>query len=202
MRRDIMVVSDKDMIKMCIEDTRMKIISLLRVRNMSISQLSRTLEKEPSTIYRHLKKLERSGFVMVCGERKVHHIPEKLYGRTADSFVFTPIHGKAGDDGSETDWNAQYNHTVHRIIEAMDVLGYEIEASEEHIENLSMFLFNLDEMIGELVERSQDKLPNINPVGVIRLKLLFFILEFMENEDCREDIKKIVDMFQESPTYV
>ncbi|MFO8109029.1 MAG: ArsR family transcriptional regulator [Thermoplasmata archaeon] len=195
MKQEVKVIRDIDLIKLCVEDTRSKILSLLRVRDMSISQLAEALDKDQSTIYRHLKKLEKVGYVEVSGERKVHHIPEKMYGRTATIFIFSPSDGPLGKEDTINSWEIQHNFNAERIIKSMTALGYDIEVSEEHIENLSSFFFKLDEMTDEVIERSQDKLSNINHPTFLRLKLLIFILEIMGNETRYEEAKNILDMF-------
>lgn len=192
MKKEVKVIRDTPSIKICVEDTRSKILSLLRVRDMSISQLAEALDKDQSTIYRHLKKLQNAGYVEISGKRKEHHIPEKLYGRTASIFILSPTDGDTDDESISKSW--QRRHT-ERVAKLMEILGYDVDISEELIEDLASFFSMLDKTTDELIERSQDKISEMNYPTLLRLKLLLFILEIMDNDDVKEEAERILNSF-------
>jgi len=82
----IKVVTDPEVIKLMLEDTRRRILSLLRNQEMTISQLSGILGKTPQTIYHHIEKLKEAGLVEVKRTEMKGNLVEKYYGRTADAF--------------------------------------------------------------------------------------------------------------------
>ncbi len=88
--KEIEIVDDPEIIKIIVEETRSKILKLLRFRDMTISEIASILNKDVSTIFRHMKKLEKAGIVKVTGERRVHNIPEKVYGRTIRTIILAP----------------------------------------------------------------------------------------------------------------
>ncbi|ASJ09801.1 transcriptional regulator [Thermococcus sp. P6] len=82
----VKVITDPEVIKLILEDTRRKILGLLRNREMTISQLSEILDKTPQTIYHHIEKLKAAGLVEVKRTEMKGNLVEKYYGRTADAF--------------------------------------------------------------------------------------------------------------------
>ena len=135
MEDPVRVIRDPDKIRICIETTRNKILSLLSVENMTISQLSEALSKDQSTVYRHVKKLEKYNFVTVCGERKEHHIPEKIYGRTAGMFLMIPESNDVEDD-YEKRWRKE---SMERSLNILDIIGYNNDGSEELVDDVNDF---------------------------------------------------------------
>ncbi len=65
MTKKVRVIADPEVIKLMLEDTRRKILQLLRNKEMTISQLSEILGKTPQTIYHHIEKLKDAGLVEV-----------------------------------------------------------------------------------------------------------------------------------------
>ncbi len=193
MKKDIKFIKDMSLLKISLEDTRKNILSLLRVRDMSISQLAEALDKDPSNINRHLSKLESAGFVMVTGERKVNNIPQKLYGRTADSFLFKPLIAAYTEDGTENDWEIQYRYITKNIMEYMNAMGYNIDTSDETVNTLNTLLFDLDETMNTRMEEHQDELTYINFGDTIRVKFLIFLLDFLGNRERKADIEYILE---------
>ena len=86
MSKKVKVITDPKVIKLMLEDTRRKILQLLRNREMTISQLSEILGKTPQTVYHHIEKLKEAGLVEVKRTEMKGNLIEKYYGRTADAF--------------------------------------------------------------------------------------------------------------------
>ncbi|MFA4640847.1 winged helix-turn-helix domain-containing protein [Pyrococcus kukulkanii] len=86
MSKRVKVITDPEVIKVMLEDTRRKILQLLRNKEMTISQLSEILGKTPQTIYHHIEKLKEAGLVEVKRTEMKGNLVEKYYGRTADVF--------------------------------------------------------------------------------------------------------------------
>ena len=86
MKKKVKLITDPEVIKLMLEDTRRQILRLLRNREMTISQLSEILGKTPQTIYHHIEKLKEAGLVEVKRTEMKGNLVEKYYGRTADVF--------------------------------------------------------------------------------------------------------------------
>jgi DNA-binding transcriptional ArsR family regulator len=86
-------------------DVRARIVTLLRERAASISELADVLEIPKGTVGHHVKVLERAGLIHVVATRRVRALTEKYYGRVARLFVLQsdeslPPAVKAGALGS------------------------------------------------------------------------------------------------------
>ncbi|MGH3134251.1 MAG: ArsR/SmtB family transcription factor [Gaiellaceae bacterium] len=66
---------------------RSKIVTLLRQRAASTTELAAALGTPKGTVGHHLKVLERAGLIHVVRTRKVRALTEKYYGRVARLFV-------------------------------------------------------------------------------------------------------------------
>lgn len=86
MTEEIKIVEDPERIKIAVEKNRRKILTLLSEQEMTIEELAEVMEKSPSTIYRHINKLEKNGFVNGAGEIHEHHIP---YADTRNQLIFS-----------------------------------------------------------------------------------------------------------------
>lgn len=196
MRKDVEIIRDPKAIKIGVEDTRGKILSLLRVDDMTITQIAEALSKDQSTIYRHIKKLEEAGFIEVCGERKEHHIPEKLYGRTASLFLLSPRTMEAGESEEiELSWEKAH---AEKIMDIMNKLGYENDRSEDLVEDLSELFARLCDIMNKTIENTEKDIGEMDYPMLVRLRLLFYLLEIEENPELKEKTKKIISRFQSS----
>jgi predicted ArsR family transcriptional regulator len=84
---DVLVVSEPERIRALADTLRSKLVSLLRERAASTTELAEELGIPKGTIAHHLKVLERAGLVRVVRTRKVRALTESFYGRTARLFV-------------------------------------------------------------------------------------------------------------------
>lgn len=78
------------------DDTRMKMVYLLRAKEMTVSQIAAELGLTPQTIYHHIKKLRAVDMVEVSREVRVEHLIEYYYRATAGMFHF--INGSCAED--------------------------------------------------------------------------------------------------------
>lgn len=87
--KDVEVINDPFVIKIVMEETRNAILQALRLKSMSIEDLAFLLNKDNSTIYRHIKKLEEAGLVLASGKEKRKKGFTTLYERTAKNFIIS-----------------------------------------------------------------------------------------------------------------
>ncbi len=178
--KEIEIVDDPDKIKIIIEDTRTKILRLLKFRDMTISELASILNKDVSTIFRHIKKLENAGFVKVTGERKIHNVPEKIYGRTIKTIFLAP-ETYAKDEAIKK----MNKKRVEILVDTLNSLGYEVK----DVDSLFDLLIHLDELSIKDIE----KLEKDVDWGILRKLALVLVLLKISNEDLeklREIVKK------------
>lgn len=193
MKKDVKIIRDIDAIKMSVESTRSKILSLLRVNDMTISQLAEALNKDQSTIYRHIKKLEGSGFIEVCGERKIHHIPEKKYGRTANIFLLSP-RNLDGEESANIAVKWEREH-AERLMELIEIIGYDVH-QEMLVDNITDFFTKLNNIIENKLEGLDTEMGEINYPRLLRLKLLLFLVEIDKDKDLNKMKNEIISKIE------
>ncbi len=192
MKEDVELVHDSERIKILLEDTRKNILDLLKVEDMSISQLAEGLDKDRSTIYRHVKKLEDYGYVELKGERIVNNVPGMVYGRTAKLFLPCPKSMEPGDPILESfSWDKE--NTSH-IIESLKILGYNIDDSDEVIDEMCNIFTNIDNKIIEILKG--EGLVDIDYLETIRLKFLITLIEISNNDILSKDIENLALNFK------
>jgi DNA-binding transcriptional ArsR family regulator len=83
------VISDPDAIELLGDETRRRVIYLLRARELTISQIAEELDLTPPAIYHHIKKLLAAGMVEVSREERIENFIEIYYRATAEVFWFS-----------------------------------------------------------------------------------------------------------------
>lgn len=85
---DILYVRRPDQLKALGDETRSRIVVLLRDRAQSVSELAEKLKAPKGTVAHHVKVLEGAGLLKVVRTRRVRALTEKYYGRTARLFLY------------------------------------------------------------------------------------------------------------------
>jgi DNA-binding transcriptional ArsR family regulator len=83
----LLVVDDPRQLRALAGGPRSRIVSLLRERAASTTELAAALDTPKGTVGHHLKVLEKAGLVRVVRTRKVRALTERYYGRVARVFV-------------------------------------------------------------------------------------------------------------------
>jgi DNA-binding transcriptional ArsR family regulator len=125
MVRDVVVVSDPKILKVGIEETRLKILALLKFNDLAVSQIAQVLGKDESTIYRHIEKLRLAGYIQVAGERTVHHIPERIYRRTAQVFILSP--DELPDEEGRDILKERRRNQLHAALGVIEKMGHKMK---------------------------------------------------------------------------
>jgi DNA-binding transcriptional ArsR family regulator len=84
---DVLVVEDPQQLRALADPFRGRIITLLRQRAASTTELAEALQTPKGTVGHHLKVLEKGELVRVVRTRRVRALTEKYYGRVARLFV-------------------------------------------------------------------------------------------------------------------
>ncbi|MEF8874641.1 MAG: ArsR family transcriptional regulator [Candidatus Thermoplasmatota archaeon] len=194
MKEEICLIEDPAAMKVGLEGTRNQILELLRVKEMTISQIAEALSKDQSTIYRHVKKLEDAGFIEVKGERKQHHIPEKIYGRKAKWFLLTPE--PLGDEAPFAlgmDWNEE---RIRRCLEILEEMGFPSENKEEVVQKLNDLLGELESDITQSMIDSLDENIDIDFFSLLHIKFLAEILKLKHEDELNDEFKEVISAFE------
>jgi DNA-binding transcriptional ArsR family regulator len=84
---DVLFVTELEQLRALGDERRTRIVTLLRERARSISELAELLGQPKGTVGHHVKVLERSGLIRVVRTRQVRAVTERYYGRAARLFV-------------------------------------------------------------------------------------------------------------------
>ena len=180
----IQVVRDPKAIVIGMEKNRREILKLLRFNDLTVSQMAEILNKDESTIYRHIKKLERVELVSAVGERKRYHIPEKVYGRNSNLYIFA-MDEKAPE--REMKIKKEYERErIENVLSQLKNLGYTLK-NEERISNLLLSLFTL--LRQDWNERLENK--NLDLEMYRNLFTINLILKSEKDEKIKEIIGEI-----------
>ncbi len=117
---------DEEAFKLLQDETRRKIISLLRDNEQTVRKIASELDLTTQDIYHHIKKLQDSGFVEVSKERRSGHLIESYYTATADTFVYH------ADEIVEK----SVQSSIH-ILNGLSEMGIKVDVSEKNANRLS-----------------------------------------------------------------
>ncbi|MEM3444579.1 MAG: ArsR family transcriptional regulator [Thermoplasmata archaeon] len=189
MRQEVKVIRDPQTIEVALEETRRKILSLLSVSNMTVSQLVDILEKDQSTIYRHIEKLLSAGLIYVAGERKKSHIPEKVYARTASVFILSPDLEERKDSHIHLEFRRHQAENLAKIFYGMGIAkSYDKKMGE----NLLRFIERSEIQIAPLLEKIPPDI-SISPQGAWRLKTILILYSIMHDKNFHEETMKFFE---------
>src|SRR5437773_2153324 len=90
------LIKDPDAFQLLGDETRRRIIYLLRAKEMTVSQIAGELNLTPQAIYHHIRKLRDAGMVEVAREERVDHFIETYYRATAEIFNMSHGSGSSG----------------------------------------------------------------------------------------------------------
>ena len=126
------VITDPEAFQLLADETRRKMIYLLRVREMNVSELATQLELTPQAVYHHVKKLLKGGLVEVTREERCGHLIESYYRATAEMFSFS--HGKATAQSLRNNKLAREQMTT--ALDVLKKLGFKIKYNDDKISQL------------------------------------------------------------------
>ncbi len=133
-------IDDPEAFKTLADETRRKIIFLLRAKEMTVSQIADQLNLTPQTVYHHIKRLVEAGMVEVTREVRVDHLIESYYMATAEVFHLTV--GKTSG-GKET-----LTEMVTATLEALKKLGFNIIYTDNDVAKLAELTMERAECCG------------------------------------------------------
>jgi len=130
--KPIKTITDPEAFQLLADETRRKIVFLLRVKEMTVSQIAAELNITPQAVYHHAKKLLKGDLVEVVREERLGHLIESYYRTTAESFNFS-----IGKTRTQTHRNRKLALEQEvAVLNALKKLGFDIEFNETQISQL------------------------------------------------------------------
>jgi DNA-binding transcriptional ArsR family regulator len=93
----VIEVRDEEQLRAMVDSTRRRILSLLRERAASTTELAETLGQPKGTVAHHVKVLEDASLIRVVRTRKVRALTERYYGRLARLYRIVADDGEPYD---------------------------------------------------------------------------------------------------------
>lgn len=168
--REVIIITEPETVRVLSDETRFKILQLLRTRPMTINELTRALGRGRTTVYRHIKALQRVGLV----EELESQGNERVYSRSARLFLI-----KADPDESIEHFRRAYIQVeAEKLVQILEKAGFRIEDRNELVELAK-------EVLDEIELNSQPIIKRISEAGVelteVELFHLLNMLVFMQS---------------------
>jgi len=153
--RTVKVIRDPRVFELLADETRRKMIYLLRAKEASANQLAKELGMTPQAIYHHIRKLLEAALVEVAREERIGHLVEAYYKATAEVFQFS--HGEGGGEVME--------RMVREAFEALAKVGLPIQIDDELVAK-ALKLFRKEGSIG-LKPELEEKINSMEDLGFL-----------------------------------
>ena len=155
--RAFKVIRDPKAFQLVADQTRRRMIYLLRAKEMTVSQLAEELGKTPQAIYHHIRKLKDAGLVEVAREERVDHFIETYYQAAAEVFEFSMGEGESSRKYAETQ--------AREALRSLPKLGLEVEFDDDTVSDLVEIAQRRD-AVGERPEL-HDKAAELTELGFL-----------------------------------
>ncbi len=165
------------------DETRKKIIFLLRVKELTISQISSELGMTPQAIYHHIKRLEAAGLIEITREERVDHLIESYYQATAETFLCS-----IGSLPIET-----AKRDILAVLEGLKKIGFQIETNDDAAVKLVNFETKMIKYKGaEKLEKAIEKLEEEVDIFTSKMVRYYAGLIIMSEEEFakRQELSK------------
>ena len=118
------VIRDPEAFQLLGDETRRRVIYLLRAKEMTVSQIAAELNLTPQAIYHHIRKMRDAGLVEVAREERVDHFIETYYRATAEVFNFSHGEGMSPADAAAR---------VEETLKALGRIGFRVKADPQSV---------------------------------------------------------------------
>jgi DNA-binding transcriptional ArsR family regulator len=171
--KPIKAIRDPEAFKLLADGTRRKIVFLLRVKEMTVSQMAAELNITPQAVYHHIKKLLKGDMIEVAREERVDHIIESYYRATAETF-FCSV--------GKTPRSAEIaKEQMITVLNALKKLGFKIEFDEDKISQLVDVQIELEH--GSKSDKFEDKISELDEVDFLTKQTVQKLAENLSMSD-------------------
>ena len=113
---------------MLADETRRRMLHLLRHREMSTTDLAKALEKNHSSIIHHLNLLREAGLVEETREEKVRNMVQSYYRATANKFIIS--YSLSETLARDEDYSTWREDSHQRMMEGLETFGIKMPAGQ------------------------------------------------------------------------
>ncbi len=188
MKDRLKIIDDKEAIRSFTQETRNKILSILRARNKTVPQIAETLDSDTSTVYRHIKELEEHDFIKKVGERHEEGRPKHVYARTAELFLMLPDYDEI--EQSSTPFIDGESDDAEKVIAELRRSNKNFRLPDQAIEDFSSLFKEIEGKLIEDMEREGSELDNPD---MIRIAFILFLFEIGKNEELESKLEDFLE---------
>lgn len=169
--RTVKVIRDPRAFELLADETRRKMIYLLRAKEGSANQLAKELGMTPQAIYHHVRKLLEAGLIEAAREERIGHLVETYYRAAAE--VFQLSHGEGGAEVGE--------RMVREALEALPKLGLPVRIDDELVSK-AVKLFRKEGSMG-IKPELEEKLNSMEDLGFLTKQGVTEFAKFLSMTD-------------------
>ena len=178
------VISNPEAFQLLADETRRRMIYLLRAKEMTVSQIAEQMHLTPQAIYHHIRKLKDVDMVEIAKEERVGHFIETYYRATAE--VFHLAHGV----GESTEY---IEGEVKEAIEGLKKLGMKVNCGTE---NMTQVLTIVKEMKDPFLRQEwADKIAGLEDVDFLARQAVFEYANLLSMSD--KDFEQFLNHYKE-----
>jgi DNA-binding transcriptional ArsR family regulator len=188
------VIREPEAFQLLADETRRKILYLLRVKEMTVSQLAAELGLTSQAVYHHARKLLKGRMIEVAREERVGHLIESYYRATAEDFLLSTGKIKAKSVRDKT----MVKEQIAAVFKAYQKFGLDLKYDDNNISEIVDLWIGLQEDCGtcmnpELQDKiwSSDELSLLEKTMAAELSSIFLMTneEFTRNEKNRRELR-------------
>jgi DNA-binding transcriptional ArsR family regulator len=159
--KGVKVIKDPEAFQLLADNTRRRIMHLLRAKERTVSQISEELGLTPQAIYHHVRKMRDADLIEVAREERVDHFIETYYRATAEVFQFSHGEGHSG--------RLEEQHSTEAL-QNLSRLGLNVSSDP----NTASKIVAIDKKMAKICRRSEiaDKVANLEGIELIASETL------------------------------
>ena len=147
--KSVKTIKDPEAFEILADETRRKIIYLLKVKEMTVSQIASDIGLTVQAIYHHIRKMKKIGIVEVAREERVGHFIETYYRSAAEMF-----HLSCG----ETKGKRAIEELTKSALEGLAKIGMISKPSAKSVKQIAKVVDEIDKCCdaGKYTEQIED----------------------------------------------
>ncbi len=188
------VVREPEAFQLLADETRRKILYLLRVKEMTVNQLAQELGLTSQAVYHHARKLLKGKMIEVTREERVGHLIESYYRATAEDFLLSTgkIKAKSVHDKEHV------KEQMTAVFKAYKKLGLDVEYDDSKISRLVDLWAKLQESCsGCMKPELEDQIWGMDELSILEKSIAAEIMgsllmsdeEFAKSEKNRRELR-------------
>ncbi len=191
--RSFKVIRDPAAFELLADETRRRIIYLLRAKEMTVAQIAEELKLTPQAIYHHIRKLKDADMVEVAREERIGHFIETYYQATAE--MFNLAHGESGS-------TKVLEEETREALGALPKLGIEAEVDAETVSKVVTLIREMKEPDSQSPWTEKvNELTDVSYLGKQQLLEFLYLVNISDREfetflksyrDLRKTLRSIV----------